>query len=246
MSEFQIVNNGISAEFGGASGGSVNVVTRSGTNEMHGDAFVFAQNGALDARPPIQDELLKPDLSRYRVGLANGGAIKKNETFYYAAFEQEYQRGQEDSIVNPALAASLNAYLATGAVPRFTMRFLNPDFFPTGRAETEASGRLDQKLGNNNSLMLRYAFTNNREASEAFNTGGLNDPSSAGSSFIRDNVFASSLLTTLSPVSVNEFRFQVARRDAVLRTNDATGPEIQISGIRSALQNACADWSRTG
>ncbi len=231
VSEFQIVNNGISAEFGGASGGSVNVVTRSGTNEMHGDAFVFAQNGALDARPPIQDELLKPDLSRYRVGLANGGAIKKNQTFYYAAFEQEYQRGQEDSIVNPALAASLNAYLATGALPRLTTRFLNPDFFPTARAETEASGRLDQKLGNNNWLMLRYAFTNNREASEAFNTGGLNDPSSAGSSFIRDNAFAASLLTTLSPVSVNEFRFQVARRHAVLRTNDATGPEIQISGI---------------
>jgi hypothetical protein len=101
VSEFQIVNNGISAEFGGASGGSVNVVTRSGTNQMHGDAFVFAQNGALDARPPIENELLKPDLSRYRIGLANGAALKKNETFYYAAFEQEYQRGQEDSVVNP-------------------------------------------------------------------------------------------------------------------------------------------------
>lgn len=43
VSEFQIVNNGISAEFGGASGGSINVVTRSGANQMHGDAFVFAQ-----------------------------------------------------------------------------------------------------------------------------------------------------------------------------------------------------------
>ena len=231
VSEFQIVNNGISAEFGGASGGSVNVVTRSGTNQMHGDAFVFAQNGSLDARPPIENELLKPDLSRYRVGLANGGAIKKNETFYYAAFEQEYQRGQDDSIVDPPVAASLNAYLATGAYPRLTTRLLNPGFFPTARAETEASGRLDQKLGNSNSLMLRYAFTNHREPSAAFNAGGLNDPSSAGASFIRDNSFAASLLTTLSPASVNEFRLQVARRHAILRTNDAMGPEIQISGI---------------
>ena len=79
--------------------------------------------------------------------------------------------------------------------------------------------------------MLRYAFTNNREASEAFNTGGLNDPSSAGSSFIRDNAFAGSLLTTISPASVNDFRFQVARRHATLRINDAAGPEIQIAGL---------------
>jgi hypothetical protein len=81
VSEFQIVNNGISAEFGGASGGSVNVVTRSGTNEMHGDAFVFAQNGALNARSPIGNEFQKPDLRRYRTGFANGGAMQKNQTF---------------------------------------------------------------------------------------------------------------------------------------------------------------------
>ncbi len=199
VSEFRILNNGISAEFGGASGGSINVVTRSGANETHGDAFVFAQNGALNARPPVENESIKPDLRRYRIGLTNGGAIKKNATVYYVAFEQEYQRGQEDSIIAPAVTASLNAYLATGADPRLATRLLNPDFFPTARAETEASGRLDQKLGNKNSLMMRYSFTNNREASEAFNAGGLNDPSAAGSSFIRDNVFAGSLLTTISP-----------------------------------------------
>jgi outer membrane receptor protein involved in Fe transport len=79
--------------------------------------------------------------------------------------------------------------------------------------------------------MLRYAFTNNREASEAFNAGGLNDPSVAGSSFIRDNALAGSLLSTLSPTTVNDFRFQVARRNATLRTNDATGPEIDINGL---------------
>jgi hypothetical protein len=231
VSEFQIVNNGISAEFGGASGGSVNVVTRSGTNEMHGDAFVFAQNGALNARPPIGNESQKPDLSRYRTGLANGGAIQKNQTFYYAAFEQESQRTQDESIVDPSLTSLLNIYFAAGADPRLTTRALNPGFFPTARAETEASARLDQKLDQSNSLMLRYAFTNNREASQAFNTGGLSDPSAAGSSFIRDNALAGSLLSTLSPSMVNDFRFQVARRHATLRTNDAFGPGIDIVGL---------------
>ena len=230
VGEFQIVNNGISAEFGGASGGSVNVVTRSGSNEMHGDAFVFAQSGELNARPPIENESMKPELSRYRIGFANGGALNKNKTFYYAAVEQEHERAQEDSIVSPGLVASVNAYLATGALPRLPSRLLDPNFFPTARAETEASGRLDQKIGVNNSLMLRYAFTNNREASEAFNAGGLNDPSSAGSSFIRDNSFAASLLSTVSPAAFNDFRFQVAQRHATLRTDDAIGPEIQIAG----------------
>lgn len=231
VSEFQIVNNGISAEFGGASGGSVNVVTRSGTNQMHGDAFVFAQNGVLNARPPVENEARKPDLSRYRTGLANGGAIKKNRTFYYAAFEQEYQRGQGDSIINPSLTSLLNDYLAAGTAPRLTTRMLNPGFFPTARAETEASGKLDQQFSESNSLMLRYAFTNNREASEAFNAGGLNDPSAAGSSFLRDNALAGSLLSTLSPSAVNDLRFQIARRNATLRTNDSTGPQIDIAGL---------------
>lgn len=79
--------------------------------------------------------------------------------------------------------------------------------------------------------MLRYAFTDNREATEAFNAGGLNDPSSAGSSFIRDNSFAGSVLTTISPTAFNDFRFQIAQRHLTLRTNDAVGPEIQIAGL---------------
>lgn len=64
VQEFQVVNNGISAESGGASGGAVNMVTRTGTDTMHGDAFVFLQNGALDARPPVEEVSTAPDLSR--------------------------------------------------------------------------------------------------------------------------------------------------------------------------------------
>ncbi len=191
----------------------------------------FAQNGALNARPSLDRQRQKPALSRYRTGISNGGAVKKNKTFYYAACEQEHQRGQDDSILDSSLTASLNDYLKTGAAPRLNTRTLNPGFFPTARAETEASEKLHQQLNSNNSFMFRYAFTNNREASEAFNAGGLNDPSAAGSSFIRDNALAGSVLSTLSPTTVNDFRFQIARRNATLRTNDATGPEIDINGL---------------
>ncbi|MDQ2841614.1 MAG: TonB-dependent receptor [Acidobacteriota bacterium] len=231
VSEFQIVNNGISAEFGGASGGSINVVSKSGVNQLHGDAFVFAQDGQLNARPPIENEAQKPDLSRYRTGFSNGGAIQKNKTFYYAAFEQEHQRGQADSIIDPLLASQVNDALTSGTFRRLATRQINTGFFSTARMETEASGRVDQQLNSSNSLMLRYAFTNNRETSDAFNTGGLSDPSAAGSSFIRDNAIAGSWLSSSSPTTVNDLRFQVASRNATLRTNDNTGPAVMIDGL---------------
>src|SRR4029077_18306478 len=90
VQEFQVVYNGLSAESGGASGGSINVITRSGTNTVHGDAFIFAQDGALKAPAPFETEEGKPSFQRFRAGLALGGPIMKDETFYYAAVEQEH------------------------------------------------------------------------------------------------------------------------------------------------------------
>src|SRR5262249_10163575 len=69
VQEFQVVNAGLSAETGGASGGSINVITRVGTNELHGDAFIFLQSGALNARNPFETEKARPLLHRYRGGV---------------------------------------------------------------------------------------------------------------------------------------------------------------------------------
>jgi hypothetical protein len=79
--------------------------------------------------------------------------------------------------------------------------------------------------------MLRYAFTNNREAGDAFNTAGWTDPSARGSSFVQDNAVVGSLTTVFSPRSIGDLRFQFADRRVVLRTNDATGPGIDIAGL---------------
>src|SRR6266852_1088473 len=117
VQEFQVVNDGLSAESGGASGGSINVITRSGTNTVHGDAFIFAQDGALNARDPFETESAKPSFRRFRAGSSLGGPIIKDRTFYYAAVEQEHNRGQVGSDIDPAVASSMNAFLATGAFP---------------------------------------------------------------------------------------------------------------------------------
>jgi len=81
VQEFQVVNSGLSAEAGGASGGSINVVTRIGANQFHGDAFLFLQNGTLNARNPFEAEHDPPSLHRYRIGGALGGPIAKDRTF---------------------------------------------------------------------------------------------------------------------------------------------------------------------
>jgi hypothetical protein len=229
--EFQVVNNGLSAESGGASGGSVNVVTKTGGNTIHGDAFLFAQGGALNARDPISNETSKPDLSRYRAGFAIGGPLVKERTFYYAAFEQEHARGETASDIDPAAGAAVNNFLSTGAFPRLNSRSIAAGFFPFARAETEASGKFNHQINQQHSLMLRYAFTNNRDTTDAFNTGGLADASARGSSFIADHALVGSLLSLFGSNAVNDFRFQFATRRVTLRTNDAAGPEISIAGV---------------
>jgi hypothetical protein len=230
VQEFQVVNSGLSAESGGASGGSINVITRTGANTIHGDAFVFAENGSLNARNPFEIGNTSPALHRYRTGVALGGPIVKDRTFYYAAFEQEHKRGLEDSSTTPSLEAGVNRILAGGAFPFLSGFRINDGQFPVARAETEASAKVNHQLSAMNSLMLRYAFTNNREAGDAFNTAGWSDPSARGSSFIRDQAVVGSLTTIFNPQSAGDLRFQVADRRAVLRTNDPALPGIDIAG----------------
>src|SRR5215472_2959947 len=60
VQEFQVVSNGLSAESGGGASGPINVITKSGVNTLHGDAFVFIQNGAFNARDPLTNETQPP------------------------------------------------------------------------------------------------------------------------------------------------------------------------------------------
>src|SRR5216683_1317123 len=233
VQEFQVVNNGLSAESGGASGGSINVITRSGTNTVHGDAFLFAQDGAFNARDPFETESGKASFRRFRAGFAVGGRVIKDKTFYYAAVEQEHNRGQIGSNIDPILASTINVFLATGAVSGLATRQITTAFSPIARAETEAAGKLDHQLTKSTALMLRYTFTNNKESGDAFNTNGLIDASTRGSSFTSDNALSGSLTTVLGSEAVIDLRFQAATRHAVLRTNEPFGPEIDVAGLVS-------------
>ena len=231
VQEYQVVHNGLSAEYGGASGGSINVVTRTGANFIFGDGYLYVQDAALNAQDPLQTTSGTPDFRRYRAGTSMGGPIVKDRTFFHAAFEQESNRGQIGADIDPSTASALNKFLATGVFPGLKTRQLTTGFSPIERVETEASGKLNHQIDSKNALMLRDAFPRNRLTGNAFNTTSLDDASARGSSLVSDNDVAGSLLSVFGSGGVGDLRVQAATRHVVLRTNETTGPGIDILGL---------------
>ena len=104
IAEFRILTNNFDAEYGNSTGGVVNVVTNSGTNELHGVAFEFLRNTALDAR-----NFFSPERSFYRqnqFGGTLGGPIRKNRLFFFGDYQGTRQRQGVDTglIPVPSLA----------------------------------------------------------------------------------------------------------------------------------------------
>jgi Carboxypeptidase regulatory-like domain/TonB dependent receptor/TonB-dependent Receptor Plug Domain len=229
ISDFQIVNHGFAAEAGGGAGGSVNVQTRAGGNQRHGDAFLFVQNGALNGTPPLELTPRKPVESRLRAGLAMGGALQPDRTFYYVAAEQELARGEDANDISAATAAQINSALRTTG-PLAGVH-LQAGFIPTTEQETEFSGRLDRTLTAQQRLMLRYAFTNSRNVNDAFNTDDLSGATARGSSFTADNSLNGALSSTFGTKMFNAVSFEVAQRRLTDRTASEAGPGVLVSGV---------------
>ena len=230
--EFQVVTSGWSAENGGASGGSINVVTKSGGNIIHGDAFLFAQSGVFNSAPALEETLgEKPSLSRFRGGLAFGGPLVKDRTFYYAAAEQERTRDESASDIPAETRSVVDTTLASPAWSRAGARRLHAGLFPTSLDETELSARINHQLSPRHSLMVRMAGTKTREAGDAFNDRGLFDRSARGSSSTRDVALTTSWTASLGTRMTNELRGQIATRQLTLSTTDTRGPAIVVPGV---------------
>src|SRR6185437_15138551 len=91
VQEFQIVNNSYAPEYGRASGGVVNIITKSGSNQFHGDVFGYLRNRNLQATNPFSvdatGKVSNPAYTRVQAGTAFGGPIVKDKTFYFFSFE---------------------------------------------------------------------------------------------------------------------------------------------------------------
>lgn len=87
IAEFQVQTGIFPAEFGRASGGQINVVTKSGANAFHGSAYEFLRNNALDARPFNLPVPTLPEYRRNQFGATVGGPIKRNKAFWFFSYE---------------------------------------------------------------------------------------------------------------------------------------------------------------
>jgi len=86
VQEFQIITNSYTPEYGRAAGGVVNIITRSGSNDFHGDVFGYLRNRNFQAVNPFSN-VADPAYTRVQAGLAFGGPIKKDKTYYFFSYE---------------------------------------------------------------------------------------------------------------------------------------------------------------
>lgn len=105
VQEFQINRSNYNAELGGASGGVVNIVSKTGTNNFHGSVFGYFRNQSLDAADPFAVVLtgtslnrVKPDAARQQYGFTVGGPIRKDKLFFFGGYEG--LRRRESSVVS--------------------------------------------------------------------------------------------------------------------------------------------------
>ncbi|HEY2963985.1 MAG TPA: TonB-dependent receptor [Pyrinomonadaceae bacterium] len=127
VQEFQVVTNSFAPEFGRSAGGVVNVVTKSGTNELHGNMFGFLRHRSFQARnafAPIED----PPFTRTQYGFTLGGPFDRDRTFFFFAFEQRRRnesgfftsnvaQGLTGSVVLPPLAPGFPAQTLSNITP---------------------------------------------------------------------------------------------------------------------------------
>src|SRR3989475_2923639 len=175
--EFQVLTNAYSAEFGRSAGGVINAVTRGGTNALHGSGFEFHRNSWFDAKNFFdpKDKPI-PDFFRNQFGGTLGGPLRKDRTFFFAAFEGLIERlGVSGLTAVPddnarlgilptrtvTLHAAIPAYLQT-FFPRANGRSLGGGaaeylFSPTQPInEYFGQGRIDHRFAGGDSLFARY------------------------------------------------------------------------------------------
>jgi len=227
VQEFRVVNNSFGAEYGRALGGIVNIVTKSGTNEIHGSVYDYLQNSATDARSLLQPAPLPHALRENQFGGTLGGPIRKDKTFFFLNYEAK-RRG-----ASPTYAPSLFANIAAidqakgymglspeGCNLKPALCTGSPFSYLQGVLKTVNNdygfARLDHQINNNNRFALRYVVEDARDLGELIgNTedgGGIGTPSGARNLFIRDQSLVGTLNTVLRPNLVNTVLGQYSRR----------------------------------
>jgi len=212
IQEFSVLTSNYSAEYGKTSGGVVNAITRSGTNEFHGTGYEFLRNSALDARNYFEDPTLgKASFKRNQFGGGIGGPIFKNKTFFFADYEGIRQsKGIPNKLTVPSpeirqtvVDPNIQKYLALYPIPASCGADTCP-FIYNGKQvvnENFVTTRIDHKFSENDSLFGTYLYDRTPYSSpDSFGNVGLGTLSSR-------QIVAVEETHSFTPTFVNAIRF---------------------------------------
>jgi outer membrane receptor protein involved in Fe transport len=226
VQEFQVNQNGFSAEFGRAGGAVINVVTKSGTNEFHGGAFEYFRDESLNSNDPVtkanESRALRankrPALRINQFGARLGGPIKQNKAFFF--FTYDGQRSNVPQVLDVPNLATAPAAARTILLPKLNT-------YQVGRKQDVFLGKVDLKINDANQLSLRYNHQGFNGLNNE-NNGTLSAEEHSGNSLVKSDTFSGTLTSTLSRSVVNELRFQFARDKEPGEAN-STQPEAVIT-----------------
>ena len=220
IEEFSVLTSNYSAEYGKTSGGVVNGVTRSGTNQFHGSVYEFLRNSALDARNYF-DQATIPPFKRNQFGASAGGPIRKDRTFIFGDYEGIRQsKGLTEVDTVPSVAARAGN-LSTGAVTvdPSVQKYLG--FYPLPNAGVLAPGDTgiftfpDKQIINENFFTIRldhkFSEKDSFSGTYLYDDTPLTEPISLDNVLIGDHsnrhVVALEETHIFSPSLVNAVRF---------------------------------------
>ena len=229
VKEFQVVASGATAEFGRTAGGIINVIPKSGTNEVHGNVFHFQRLEALTADGSDGQPLT--DFRREQFGGTVGGPIKKDKAFFFLAVESIRERltrpnlsvpiGTPCPVTAPTIIA--NEALINSSADCQRLALIN--FFRTNRNQEEGLpverpirntaflGKLDFSLNDDNKLGVTYNFDHSKNTNQTFDVATYGNSANGIEGPSKINNLNVNLFSTLSAAKVNEAHFSYSRED---------------------------------
>jgi hypothetical protein len=225
VQEFRVLTNGFNAEFGRSTGGVVNVVTKSGTNDLRGSAFSFFRDSGLKADDPFGNP--SDDFDQQQYGASLGGPIKQDKAFFFVAFDAQ---NRDDTVIT-RFARDVDGI----AIPEFGIADFGALEGPNPETQDLLTlfAKLDFDVTSGSRLTVRF----NRSDNDTINfTGGRGQSivGGAAENFEDFTNTATSVVASLTSVigsaAFNEFKFhyihEIRPRDAKADT-----PEVQIGDV---------------
>jgi hypothetical protein len=211
IQEFQVLQHRWTAESGRAVGGVVNVVSKSGSNDLHGSGFFNYRNQDLrkldffERRDKEERERTgaqlpegvsdKPDFNRQEFGGSLGGPIIKDKLFFFGAYEQFRERQ------NLFIPSDLVAQIA--AIPGITAS----STIPTPYNDHLLTAKIDQRIGSKQSMFYRYAYQSNDSPNDQVDPGLPSDLTGGNTNNNHLHSFVLNHTYTISPTKLNVFTF---------------------------------------